>query len=53
VKWIIAQVDYSEILDKVQPLREKVVLLEDQAKETAQKGTKRFFDSCFICFALV
>jgi dynein heavy chain 1 len=32
VKWIIAQLEYSEILDKVQPLREKVAKLEEEAK---------------------
>jgi dynein heavy chain 1, cytosolic len=36
VKWVIAQVRFSEILDKVEPLRNEVVSLEQQA-ETAKK----------------
>ncbi|TXT09077.1 hypothetical protein VHUM_02551 [Vanrija humicola] len=34
VQWVIAQVRYSEILDKVAPLREEVASLERQAEET-------------------
>lgn len=38
VKWIIAQLEYSEILDKVQPLRSKVAKLEDEAKVVEQQA---------------
>lgn len=34
VQWVEAQVNYSEILDRVGPLREEVGLLEEQALET-------------------
>lgn len=34
VQWVEAQVMYSEILDRVGPLREEVELLEDQALQT-------------------
>lgn len=34
VQWVEAQVNYSEILDRVGPLREEVGLLEDQALQT-------------------
>ncbi|KAG9237794.1 cytoplasmic dynein-like protein 1 heavy chain 1 [Amylocarpus encephaloides] len=34
VQWVQAQVNYSEILDRVGPLREEVGLLEDQALQT-------------------
>ncbi|EGG11538.1 uncharacterized protein MELLADRAFT_46877 [Melampsora larici-populina 98AG31] len=39
-KWVIAQVKFSEILDKVGPLRNEVQSLEDQASSTQdQAGT--------------
>jgi dynein heavy chain 1 len=38
VKWLEAQMSYSEILDKVKPLREKVEHLEVAAEEKAKKG---------------
>ncbi|RAL65629.1 hypothetical protein DID88_005301 [Monilinia fructigena] len=34
VQWVQAQVNYSEILDRVGPLREEVGLLEEQALQT-------------------
>jgi dynein heavy chain 1, cytosolic len=34
VQWVQAQVDFSEILDRVGPLREEVALLEEQALQT-------------------
>ena len=34
VQWVQAQVDFSEILDRVGPLREEVAQLEDQALQT-------------------
>jgi dynein heavy chain 1 len=34
VQWVQAQVNYSEILDRVGPLREEVGMLEDQALHT-------------------
>ncbi len=34
VQWVQAQVNYSEILDRVGPLREEVGMLEDKALET-------------------
>ncbi|EEP80390.1 dynein heavy chain [Uncinocarpus reesii 1704] len=34
VQWVEAQVNYSEILDRVGPLREEVIQLEDQALQT-------------------
>ncbi|KAL6836714.1 dynein heavy chain, N-terminal region 1 domain-containing protein [Trichoderma sp. SZMC 28015] len=34
VQWVIAQVSYSDILDRVGPLREEVEQLEEQALET-------------------
>lgn len=34
VQWVEAQVNYSEILDRVGPLREEVAQLEDEAPET-------------------
>ncbi|KAI5307442.1 hypothetical protein KEM55_008266, partial [Ascosphaera atra] len=34
VQWVEAQVNYSDILDRVGPLREEVDLLEDQALQT-------------------
>lgn len=38
VKWAIAQVRFSEILDKVEPLRNEVQSLETQAEETKQQA---------------
>ncbi|KAH9922687.1 dynein heavy chain [Amylocystis lapponica] len=38
VKWAIAQVRFSEILDKVEPLRNEVQSLEDQAEHTKQQA---------------
>lgn len=40
VKWLDAQMSYSEILDKVKPLREKVEQLEVAAEEKAKKAMK-------------
>lgn len=34
VQWVQAQVNYSEILDRVGPLREEVTMLEEQALQT-------------------
>ena len=34
VQWVAAQVNYSDILDRVGPLREEVTTLEDQAMQT-------------------
>ena len=34
VQWVVAQVDYSEILDRVGPLREEVSQLEEAALQT-------------------
>ncbi|SPN99639.1 probable dynein heavy chain, cytosolic [Cephalotrichum gorgonifer] len=34
VQWVIAQVNYAEILDRVGPLRQEVAQLEDQALQT-------------------
>lgn len=34
VQWVTAQVNYSEILDRVGPLREEVNMLEEQALQT-------------------
>ncbi|KAK3491873.1 cytoplasmic dynein heavy chain [Neurospora crassa] len=34
VQWVEAQVNYAEILDRVGPLREEVMLLEEQALQT-------------------
>jgi dynein heavy chain 1 len=39
VKWVIAQVKYSEILDKVEPLRNEVQSLEDQADTTKKQAS--------------
>src|SRR6266576_2249232 len=39
VKWVIAQVRFSEILDKVEPLRYEVQSLEQQAEQTKQQAT--------------
>ncbi|TFK57575.1 dynein heavy chain protein 1 [Heliocybe sulcata] len=38
VKWVIAQVKFSEILDKVEPLRNEVQSLEDQAEQAKQQA---------------
>lgn len=38
VQWVIAQVRFSEILDKVAPLREEVASLEEQAETTKQQA---------------
>jgi dynein heavy chain 1 len=40
LKWMVAQVDYSEILDRIQPLRDEVASLESAAEELKVKGTK-------------
>lgn len=39
VKWAIAQVRFSEILDSVEPLRQEVQSLEDQAESTKQQAS--------------
>ncbi len=38
VKWVIAQVRYSEILDKIEPLRNEVQDLEAQAENTKRQA---------------
>ncbi|KAF8060992.1 dynein heavy chain protein 1 [Lyophyllum atratum] len=38
VKWALAQVRFSEILDKVEPLRNEVQSLEDQAETTKKQA---------------
>ncbi|GAA5979126.1 hypothetical protein JCM10908_002813 [Rhodotorula pacifica] len=38
VKWVFAQVNYSNILDKVGPLRNEVNILEDQAETTMHQA---------------
>ena len=38
VKWVLAQVRFSEILDKVEPLRNEVQSLETQAEQTKQQA---------------
>ncbi|KAL7421138.1 dynein heavy chain [Cryptotrichosporon argae] len=38
VQWVIAQVRFSEILDKVAPLRNEVASLEQQAETTKQQA---------------
>lgn len=38
-KWVIAQVHFSEILDRVGPLREEVDSLEHQAQETKDQAS--------------
>lgn len=38
VKWVIAQVRFSEILDKVEPLRNEVHSLENQAETTKKQA---------------
>ncbi|CAO1616035.1 unnamed protein product [Sympodiomycopsis kandeliae] len=37
-KWVLAQVRFSEILDRVGPLRDEVDSLENQAEETKQQA---------------
>ncbi|KAI7858782.1 dynein heavy chain [Circinella umbellata] len=39
VKWVVAQVQYSDILDRVGPLRDEVTRLEQSAEDTKQKAT--------------
>jgi len=38
VEWVIAQVRFSEILDKIEPLRNEVQSLEEQAESTKQQA---------------
>lgn len=38
VKWVSAQVQYSDILDRVGPLREEVTRLEQSAEDTKKKA---------------
>lgn len=38
VKWVLAQVRFSEILDKVEPLRNEVQSLEEQAENTKKQA---------------
>ncbi|WVQ81477.1 hypothetical protein IAT38_003601 [Cryptococcus sp. DSM 104549] len=38
VQWVIAQVRFSEILDKVAPLRQEVASLEEQAENTKKQA---------------
>ena len=38
VKWVIAQVRFSEILDRVEPLRNEVQSLEEQAQTTKKQA---------------
>ncbi|XP_048259760.1 cytoplasmic dynein 1 heavy chain 1-like isoform X2 [Haliotis rufescens] len=38
VKWAIAQINYAEMLKRVEPLRNELQALEDQAKENRMKG---------------
>lgn len=40
VKWVAAQVNYSEILDRVGPLREEVTRLEQSAEDTKKKAAE-------------
>jgi dynein heavy chain 1 len=39
VKWVLAQVRFSEILDKVEPLRNEVQSLEEQAENTKKQAS--------------
>ncbi|CAG8703815.1 1497_t:CDS:2, partial [Acaulospora colombiana] len=39
VEWVMAQVRFSEILDKIEPLQNEVQSLERQAESTKQKAT--------------
>ncbi|KAG7090771.1 Cytoplasmic dynein 1 heavy chain 1 [Marasmius oreades] len=43
VKWVLSQVKYSEILDRVEPLRNEVSSLEKEA-ETTKKQAKAIID---------
>jgi hypothetical protein len=43
VKWVIAQVLFSEILDKVESLRSEVQSMEEQAKPTKQQARQIMF----------
>lgn len=38
VQWVTAQVNYSDILDRVGPLRDEVTQLEDKAAQTKAEG---------------
>ena len=38
VEWVIAQVRFSEILDRIEPLRNEVQSLEEQAESTKQQA---------------
>ncbi|SCV72617.1 BQ2448_4154 [Microbotryum intermedium] len=38
-KWVIAQVNYSDILDKVGPLRDEVMALENRAETTKHQAS--------------
>ncbi|KAF8528024.1 dynein heavy chain protein 1 [Hysterangium stoloniferum] len=38
VKWVIAQINFSEILDRVEPLRNEVQSLENQAEQTKKQA---------------
>lgn len=38
VKWVIAQINYSEILERVDPLRNEVQSLENQAEQTKKQA---------------
>ncbi|EIW86375.1 dynein heavy chain protein 1 [Coniophora puteana RWD-64-598 SS2] len=40
VKWALAQVRFSEILDKIEPLRNEVQSLEDQADTTKKQASQ-------------
>ncbi|KXS20765.1 hypothetical protein M427DRAFT_130976 [Gonapodya prolifera JEL478] len=40
VQWVLAQVNYSEILERVGPLRDEVTRLEDSQKETQHRATQ-------------
>ncbi|TVY81803.1 Cytoplasmic dynein heavy chain [Lachnellula suecica] len=42
VQWVVAQVNYSEILDRVGPLRDEVVMLEEQALQTKAEAQAVF-----------
>ena len=42
VKWVLAQVGFSEILDRVGPLRDEVQSLEDQAYTTKEQASTIF-----------
>lgn len=40
VQWVEAQVNYSEILDRVGPLRDEVAALEETAEQTKEKASE-------------